>query len=83
MAHKMALKRGYIIPETLSLIGFADGVWSRRLTPSLSTVSQHGPEIGEAAAELLIDRLENDHEEKPYQTKIIQTELRRRDSIKK
>ena len=83
MAHKMALKRGYKIPETLSIIGFADGVWSRRLTPSLSTVSQHGPEIGEAAAELLIDRLENEHEEKPYQTKIIQTELRRRDSLKK
>lgn len=82
-AHKMALKRGFKIPETLSLIGFADGLWSRRLTPSLSTVSQHGPEIGEAAAELLIDRLENEHEEKPYQTKIIQTELRRRDSIKK
>ena len=32
-------------------IGFADGVWSRRLTPSLSTVSQHAPEIGAKAAD--------------------------------
>lgn len=82
MAHKAALKQGYQIPETLGIIGFADGVWSRRLTPSLSTVSQHGPEIGQAAAELLIDRLES-QEDLPFQTRVIQTELRRRDSLKK
>ena len=38
---KLGLESGYKIPEDLSIIGFADGVWSRRLTPSLSTVSQH------------------------------------------
>jgi hypothetical protein len=29
------------------------------LTPSLTTISQHGVEIGEVAAKLLIDRLES------------------------
>ncbi len=82
-AIKYGLKKGYKIPEALSVIGFADGVWSRRLTPSLSTVSQHGPEIGEAAAMLLIDKLENNEEEYTYKTKIIKTELRHRDSTKK
>ncbi|HMK07198.1 MAG TPA: LacI family DNA-binding transcriptional regulator, partial [Flavobacterium sp.] len=62
-AIKLGLKNGCKIPENLSIIGFADGVWSRRLTPSLSTVSQHGPEIGEAAAKLLIERLENNNGE--------------------
>jgi LacI family transcriptional regulator len=49
--------KGYKIPEELSIIGFADGILaSRRLTPSLTTISQHGVEIGEVAAKLLIDR---------------------------
>lgn len=84
MAMKMAIKRGMKIPEELNIIGFADGVWSRRLTPSLSTVSQHGPEIGEAAAEMLINRLESKEEEEPeYVTKVIKTELRQRESTRK
>lgn len=82
--HKAVLKAGFRIPEDVQLIGFADGVWSRRLTPSLSTVSQHGPEIGEAAAEMLIDRLENKDENEPeYKTRVIKTELRQRESTKK
>ena len=84
MAMKAAIKRGIKIPDELNVIGFADGVWSRRLTPSLSTVSQHGPEIGDAAANMLIDRLEAKEGEEPeYQTKVIKTELRQRDSTRK
>lgn len=80
---KTALQNGYEIPENLSVIGFADGVWSRRLTPSLSTVSQHGPEIGETAARLLIERFESKNEENPYKTITVKTELRYRDSTRK
>lgn len=85
MAHKTAIKKGIKIPDDLSIIGFADGVWSRRLTPSLSTISQHGPEIGEAAAEMLIKRLESKptDETPQYETKVIKTELRQRESTKK
>ena len=83
-AIKMGLKKGYKIPEEVCIIGFADGVWSRRLTPSLSTVSQHGPEIGEAAAKLLIKRLENKEEDEPaFETTVIKTELRQRESTRK
>jgi len=82
MAMKVAIKKGIKIPEQLSVIGFADGVWSRRMTPSLSTISQHGPEIGEAAAILLIQNLESKEEYK-YKTTIIKTELRQRDSTRK
>jgi len=81
MAHKIALKEGVKIPKELSIIGFADGVWSRRLTPSLSTVSQHAPEIGEKAAHLLIKRIEKKPEELlPFTTEIIKTELRYRET---
>lgn len=84
MAMKFAIKRGIKIPDELNVIGFADGVWSRRLTPSLSTVSQHGPEIGEAAANMLIERLEAKPGEEPEcRTMVIKTELRQRDSTRK
>lgn len=80
MAMKYGIKNGYKIPENLSIIGFADGLWSKRMTPSLSTVSQHGPEIGEVAAKMLIDKLESKAEDVTYKTTIIKTELRYRDS---
>lgn len=83
MAMKMAIKKGIKIPEELSVIGFADGVWSRRLTPSLSTISQHGIEIGEEAAKMLIEKLESKEEEYAYKTTVIKTELRQRDSTRK
>ena len=83
LALKMALQKGIKIPEQLSIIGFADGAWSRRLTPSLATISQHGPEIGAEATKLLIDRIENKGEKGKYKTTVIKTELRYRDSVKK
>jgi LacI family transcriptional regulator len=82
-ALKLGLITGYKIPEELSIIGFADGVWSRRMSPSLSTVSQHGPEIGEVAAQMLIDKLESKEEGYTFKTTVINTELRQRESTKK
>ena len=80
---KIALKKGVKIPEDLSIIGFADGVWSRRMTPSLSTVSQHGPEIGEEAVKMLIEKLESKEENYTHRTVVIKTELRQRESTRK
>ena len=83
-ALKFGLKKGYKIPEELSIIGFADGILaSRRLAPRLTTVSQHGIEIGEVAAKLLIDRLESKEEHIPYETKVIKTKLKERESTRK
>jgi LacI family transcriptional regulator len=83
-ALKIGIKKGYKIPEELSIIGFADGILaSRRLSPSLTTVSQHGIEIGEVAAKLLIDRLESKEEHIPYETVVIKTKLKERESTRK
>ena len=83
-ALKIGLKKGYKIPEELSIIGFADGILaSRRLSPSLTTVSQHGVDIGEVAAKLLIDRLESKEEHVPYETVVIKTKLKERVSTRK
>lgn len=83
-ALKKGLKKGLRIPEELCIIGFADGILaSRRLSPSLSTISQYGVEIGEVAAKLLIDRLESKEENLPYETVTIKTQLRERESTRK
>ena len=80
---KFGLKNGFKIPEELSIIGFADGILaSRRLTPSVTTVSQHAPEIGERAAQLLIDRLETKEENLPFKTIVIKTILKERESTR-
>ena len=83
-ALRISQKKGYKVPEEVSIIGFADGILaSRRLSPSLSTLSQYGVEIGEAAAKLMIDRLESKEENLPYETVIIKTELRERESTRR
>ena len=81
-AMKVARGLGLRIPEDLQVIGFTDGVLSKHARPTLTTVSQHAQEMGEKAAQLLIDRLENDDDDERYQTVIIETELVERDSTK-
>ena len=68
------------IPNDLKVIGFSDGVLSKYATPSLSTVSQHGKELGEMAAVLLIERIESKEMEMPYRTEVVATELILRES---
>lgn len=83
-AMKVARKLGLKIPEDIQVIGFTDGVLSKHATPSLTTVSQHAQNMGERAADLLIDKLEKDLEieEETFQTVIIPTELIERESTK-
>jgi LacI family transcriptional regulator len=85
-AMKVASKFNKKVPEDVQVIGFTDGVLSKHSNPSLTTVSQHALDMGEKAAELLIDRLEEDHdddlEHDNYQTLVIETELIERNSTK-
>ncbi|OXA96295.1 LacI family DNA-binding transcriptional regulator [Flavobacterium hercynium] len=84
-ALRVSLKKGFKVPEDISIIGFADGILaSRRLSPSLTTISQHGIEIGEVAAKQLIKRLEESEEEtSDYETIVIKTKLKERESTRK
>ncbi|NNK39251.1 MAG: substrate-binding domain-containing protein, partial [Winogradskyella sp.] len=81
-AMKVARKLNIKIPEDLQVIGFTDGVLSKHSTPSLTTVSQHGKLMGEKAAELLIDKLEDqaETEEETFSTVVIETELVERET---
>lgn len=79
-----ALKmEGFSVPNDVMVFSFSDGELSRRFIPSLSTVNQHGFEMGAKAAELLIERLEKPVDEEHFQTAIINTSLIERESTQK
>jgi LacI family transcriptional regulator len=50
---------GYSIPEQIGLMGFSNWMLSDYTTPSLSSVDQHGYEMGARTAELLIELIKN------------------------
>jgi len=77
---KTSLKLGYEIPKDISVIAFSNGILARHSSPKMTTISQHGEQMGETCAKILIDRLENKHTE--ITTKIIKTDLVIRDSSK-
>ncbi len=82
-AMKIAQRRGFTIPHDISFIGFTDGMLSKFATPTLTTVVQHGLEMGKTAARMLIDKLEEVEEEERYNTQIIKATLVERESTKK
>jgi LacI family transcriptional regulator len=75
--------KGYEVPRDISIIGFTNGQLSEYVSPSLTMVSQHGKYIGESAAKLLIQRIENPDAELPFKTKVVKTSLIIRESTKK
>jgi LacI family transcriptional regulator len=82
-AMKVARQKGLTIPDDLQVIGFTDGVLSKHAFPPLTTISQHGFEMGEESAKLLIDRLENPNEdEEPFKTIVVKTDIIDRETTK-
>jgi len=70
----MIVKRhGLRIPEDISVVGFTNSQIATLTDPGLTSVDQKGFEMGQLAARLLIDRIEN--RRGPVQKKIITSEL--------
>lgn len=80
---KIAKEKDLQIPKDLCVVGFTDGLISSFSTPSLSTIDQHGITIGEHAAELLLDRIQNKEVHREYQRKVVSTDLIIRKSSEK
>jgi len=62
------------IPEDVSIFGFSDGELAKACDPMLSTVEQHGYEMGKHAASLLLDKI-NGKTHGQYTNKIVKTNL--------
>lgn len=81
-AVKALVNQGRQVPEDVQVVSFSDGELSRRFIPGLTTVNQHGAEMGAKAAELLIERLENSGDDERFRTSVIETSLIQRQSTK-
>lgn len=75
-------KKGKNIPEDISFIGFTDGILSKYANPGLTSIAQHGEKMGEVAAKMLIEKIEDEKEDEEvtYRTEIIETTLIERGS---
>lgn len=79
-----AKKLGLRIPEEISVFGVDDLMFTEFLNPSLTTISQPFHEMGEKAAEILIEEIaKKDHtaEMKSFMQIIMPTRIVERDSV--
>ncbi|MBJ6367761.1 LacI family DNA-binding transcriptional regulator [Snuella sedimenti] len=75
IAINMAASLGFKVPEDVSVIGFSSKSVSNHSIPRLTTIRQHAKDIGANAAQLLINRLQNNLGEDDVKTKIVKTSL--------
>jgi len=77
---KIVKKYGYNIPKDIKIVGFSDGFVAHVTDPTLTTVDQHGFEMGKQAAQLLLDRINETIDNYSPVTKVIPTNLIKRES---
>lgn len=65
---------GMKVPEEVSICGFTDGVIAQSTDPKLTTVEQHGEEVGKCAINLLIEKIDGSISIKSA-NKIVRTNL--------
>lgn len=68
------------IPKDVSVIAFSNGILSRHSSPKMTTISQHGEQMGSTATQILIDKLKNKNTD--VVTKVITTDVVIRDSTR-
>ena len=79
-AYKAIYEAGLSIREDISIVGFNDLPGSKYMTPSLSTIRVYTEYLGEAAVDLLEEKIESNRK---YTKKvIIPVQLKKRDSVK-
>ena len=81
-AMKTLQKMGVAIPDKVAMMGFSAGSFSDITTPTLSSVDQHGYEMGVKAATVLLKRIESERTGKG-ETFFIDTNLVIRESTKR
>ena len=75
-------KLNYKIPEDIAIIGFTNTDLADALNPSLSTIHQPAFEIGQIAAQKLISLIEHKNHEPEYETIVLETDIKVRNSTR-
>ena len=79
---KLVKSMKYKIPQEMSIICFTNGKLPQYVSPTITSISQHGKYIGETATKMLVDRLES-KQEIEFSTKIIKTSLIERETTRR
>jgi len=81
-AMKAVKRKGKKVPDDVAIMGFTNGISSALTDPTLSSVDQHGTEVGKEATKLLLKRLKEGDlsEDHTPQTRVVRTDLVVRES---
>ncbi len=77
---RVVKKNGFSIPNDVKVVGFSDGIVANVTDPTLTTIDQHGFEMGTEAAKLLLQRVNGSIDNYSPITKLIPTDLIKRES---
>ncbi len=78
----VVLEMGFTVPDQISFVSFSDGILSKYSRPKLTTINQQGNQMGELAAEILIDTIESEEEKEEFDTYMVKSDIIVRDSTK-
>jgi len=68
-------KKGIKVPDDVAVVGFSDGSFSGITDPTLTSVDQHGYEMGSIATELLLKRINAADKNYSFETSVLQANL--------
>mgnify|MGYP001248607447 CR=1 FL=1 len=71
---------GVKVPEEIAIVGFSNEPFSEVVTPSISTIKQPGFEMGQKAAQMIINQIENKDNSLKFETVVMPNELIIRES---
>ncbi len=74
-AMQIAKSAGFRVPEDISVCGFTNSYITDVTDPTLTTVDQHGFEMGQVAVRLLINRITGKETKQGVVSRLIKTEL--------
>lgn len=69
------VENGIKVPEDIMVVGFSNEPFSEVVTPSISTIRQPGFEMGQKAAELIIEQIKRKNQPSRFQNIVMPTEL--------
>lgn len=72
---QMVKQAGFSIPQQISICGFTNSYLTDVTDPTLTTLDQHGFEMGKVAARLLINRIEGKEAKQGVVSRLIKTDL--------
>jgi len=82
-AHKEIRLSGYRIPDDIGISGFSNNPITELIEPQLTTVDQHGYQMGQTAADMLLDEIITRHPGEQPRVRVLKTELIIRDSSRR